>query len=69
MEWNVDILKFEGDILKKIHAFSLFKSRGISIIERNFPRLVSFILANKEKTFEQFEQEQLALLNQFKEAV
>ncbi|MBX9734667.1 MAG: hypothetical protein K2X37_11455 [Chitinophagaceae bacterium] len=67
MSWNIDILKAEGDILKKIHAFGLFKNQGIAIIERNFPRLIDFILANAHKSFEDFEKEQLAILEKFSE--
>lgn len=69
MSWNIDILKAEGDILKKIHAFSLFKTNGISVIEQNFPKLVQFILDNQHLTNEEFEKEQMAILEQFGEVV
>lgn len=65
MEFNTEILKAETDILKKIHAFSLFKEQGIGIIEANFPKLINFISANANKSFEEFEKEQMQILEQF----
>lgn len=64
MNWNIEILRIEGEALKKIHAFKLYKELGIEIIEQDFPKLKSFILTNATKSAEDFETEQLQLLEE-----
>lgn len=64
MNWDIDILKREAEILKKIHAFYLYKEKGIDFININFPKLKSFILENENKTPNQIEMEQMSILEE-----
>jgi hypothetical protein len=64
MNWDIDILKKEAEILKKIHAFYLYKEKGLDFIDMNFPKLKSFILENETKTPQQLEKEQMNILEQ-----
>jgi hypothetical protein len=64
MNWDINILKKEAEILKKIHAFYLYKEKGIDFINMNFPKLNGFIFENENKTPEQLEKEQMSILEE-----
>lgn len=69
MNSDMYILRTQSDIMKKIHAFKMFKEEGMEAIVRFFPRLQPFIIANAHKTLEDFEREMTAQLDAIRKAV
>ncbi|BAV07493.1 hypothetical protein SAMN05421788_109152 [Filimonas lacunae] len=63
MNNSIDILRMQSDIMKKIHAFKMFKIEGMDAVVKFFPKLKPFILANAHKNLEDLECEMIAQLD------
>lgn len=59
-------MKQRAEILNKIHAFKMFKDKGMSEVMKYFPMHKQFVLSNKKKSFETFEKEMHKQLHHLK---
>lgn len=57
---NYYIQRKEAEMMRKLHAFQLFKESGINIIDQSFSNMKGFILANEEKSYEELQKELFA---------
>lgn len=66
MELNLELMREEGLMMQRLHAFQLYQNLGEAVLDSSFPKLKPFVLENKHKTYEQLEKEQFKELEKFK---